>query len=270
MDHTPSPAPSESNQTPPEEFPLTSWQAVARAVEADEARALPALNALVERYWHPLEAHLRRKFRAPPEQAEDWLQSFLHEKVVCGRLIAHARQGKGRFRTFLLNTLDNFVVSDLRKANALRRHPAEGTVPLDELGDDVLAAASPLEQDAFDLDWARVVIATALGRMESECRTKDQTRRWKVFQARLLGPVLADAPEVPYATLVERFGFRSPAETSNTLTTAIRMFRRILGEVVQEYERDAPAVDAEVQAFKATLDRAKRRRPKPGLGLSGL
>lgn len=259
MRQPPLPDSSAACDPSPGAFPLTNWSEVARAAAADEATALAALNRLVQRYWHPLEGHLRRKFQVTPEEAEDLLQSFLLVKVVRDRLIRHAQRSRGRFRTFLLNTLDNFVVSESRKAQARKRAPVGGTLAVQAAGDDLVDPNRPGEQDAFDLDWLRVVIATTLSRMEAQCRAKGQQRHWAVFKARVLDPTLEGTPALPYSILVEQFAFASPSEASNTLTTALRTFRRVLGEVIREYERDAHAAKAELEALKAALDRFTRR-----------
>ncbi|HOY58953.1 MAG TPA: hypothetical protein PK640_12585, partial [Verrucomicrobiota bacterium] len=102
---------AESNRAPYGAFPFTSWTMVQRVADCDEAVAFRALEALVELYRQPLQSHLLRRWPRSPEQAEDWLQSFLYEKVVRDGLIRRARRERGRFRTFLLNALDNFVAS---------------------------------------------------------------------------------------------------------------------------------------------------------------
>ena len=51
---------------------------------------------------------------------------------------------------------------------------------------------------------------------------------WGVFEARVLGPLFQNAEPVPYEQIVARFGFKSPAQASNVLVSARRMFERVL------------------------------------------
>jgi len=239
-----------------EGFPVTSWSEVARAWDPDPEVAFRALSALVERYRRPLEAQVQRKSRVTLEQAQDWLQGFLHEKVVRDRLIQHARRGRGRFRTFLLNALDNYVISELRKAGAQKRRPAGGLECLDEVAESRLPATAPDLDERFDVDWAREVIAETLKRMETECLAKGEFSRWEVFKARVLEPALDSQSRPPYQKLVERCRFASPAEAYNALTTAVRMFRRLLADVVHEYEHDPRLAEEEIEELHRSLERA--------------
>lgn len=241
---------------PSPDFPLTRWSEVARAASPDPNPEGPELNHLVERYWRPLEAHLQRKFRCSREQAQDWLQDFLHEKVLRDRLLRHARQGRGRFRTFLLNALDNYVISEMRKAGAQKRRPAGGVECLDEVDESRQPATVPDLEPRFDVDWARELIAETLKRMETECLAKGTFSRWEVFKARVLEPALDSQSRPPYQKIVERCRFASPAEAYNALTTAVRMFRRLLADVVHEYEHDPKLAEEEIEELHRSLERA--------------
>ncbi len=252
-----------------EAFPVTSWSEVARAWDLDAKVAFRALSALVERYRRPLEAHVERNCRVALEQAQDWLQGFLHEKVVRDRLLRHARQGRGRFRTFLLNALDNYVISEMRKAGAQKRRPAGGMECLDEVAESRLPASAPDLDERFDVDWAREVIAETLRRMETECQGKGEFSRWEVFRARVIEPSLDGRPKPPYEEIVERCRFASPAEAYNALTTAVRRFRRLLADVVHEYEQDPKLAEEEIEELHRSLERAGTPRAgwqRPGHG----
>ena len=77
--------------------------------------AREALTALCEIYWYPLYAFLRGRGHSPAD-AEDLTQAFfalLLEKQV----IRHADPAKGRFRSFLLKSLQNFAANP-RTSNA--------------------------------------------------------------------------------------------------------------------------------------------------------
>lgn len=96
---------------------------------------------------------------------------------------------------------------------------------------------------AFDLAWAKEVIAQTLERMKSECLANGDNARWAIFEAKLLGPVLGQTPVPPYEELVTRLGFASPSQASNALTTAKRMFERLLRESVARYTPDEEVAD---------------------------
>jgi RNA polymerase sigma-70 factor (ECF subfamily) len=247
----------------PGAFRSTNWPLIARAANRDEAEAQAALGELVQRYRAPLLGYLRRQFQASPEQAEDWLQGFVLEKLVIGNLLAGAQRERGRFRTLLLSALGRYVVSQLRALNARKRRPAH-LCSLEDLDLETLRPDAAEPDAVLGFEWLRTTLAEALRRMEIELRAKGQTRHWEVFQARVVAPALEGVAEPPYPVLVERWGFRSPTEAYNALITAKRTFARVLRDLVAEYERDAAAVEAELAWFKLVLTRLARSRTSPG------
>ncbi len=236
-------------------YPTTQWSEVARISGADSRAALGALNDLVKKYYEPLRAHLVFKFQVTEDQANDWLQGFLLTKVLLDNLLAHAAEAKGRFRTFLLNSLDNYVFDELRRSNRQCRKPQGGFARIEELGPGDRGELAGQTEDRFAANWARAVIEQVVARMRAECRRTHQARRWEVFRVRVLDPILEGVPLMPYDELVSRFGFQSPAEASNVLITAKRMFHRILRQVVGEYAGDGADVEAEIKELKAILAR---------------
>lgn len=234
-------------------YPTTIWSDVDRVRSCDSQVALAALGGLLERYSHPLKVHLGFKFRVDEERAADWLQEFIARKVLLGELLSKASHDRGRFRTFLLNALDNFVVSELRKEQAQKRQPQSGTVSLENLSPGEEARLAAHSTDKFTLEWGRAVLVETVRRMEAACRAKSCLYRWDVFKARLLDPALDGALAPPYEELVRRFGFRSPAEASNALITARRQFSRLLREVVAEYAGAGEDVETELRELMRAL-----------------
>jgi DNA-directed RNA polymerase specialized sigma24 family protein len=156
------------------DFPTTRWSLVARAgnapassgdadaaAGADEASRREALGVLLTRYLPALRSHLLRKgIRA--HRVDDLLQGFIADRVIGGDLLAAADRGRGRFRAFLVTSLNNFAANCLREETAAKRAPK---------GRAVVSLASPelasktgdhSSADAFDVDWAREVLAEAL------------------------------------------------------------------------------------------------------------
>jgi len=171
--------------------------------------------------------------------------------------LQRADRRRGKFRDFLKTSLRNFVLDRLNRAEF--KHPA---VPLDELEREPSAAEAPSE--AFDLTWARTVLAQTLRRMEADCKdpSAGQPRRgqiWDMFSLRLLQPVFDEVAPPPYEELIGRFGLRSPTDASNLLLSAKRIFKMHLGRVIQEYAEQDAATAAEIQALQDFLERLAKR-----------
>lgn len=87
--------------------------------QTDSPDARAALGSLFQTYWYPLYAYLR--CRGHHEQdAEDLVQSFyafLQEKDA----LTKADQLRGKFRTFLLSSLQNFLSQERQRQHAAKR-----------------------------------------------------------------------------------------------------------------------------------------------------
>lgn len=244
------------NQNPDENlraFPPTNWSAVYRAAHPSQVWGEQALAALLDRYRPALKAHLMFVKRLTPEHAEDLLHDFITDKVLQNSLLAGSDPSRGRFRTYLLTALDRYAVSAHRRDAAQKRAPEGGFV---ELEDFDVPAASVGRSFAGDVEWARQVITEALQRTQIECEATGRTSFWLMFEARVVGPLLHGEPPPVYEKLVERLGFQSPLQASNALTTAKRIFSRMLREIVAEYVKSEEAVETELQELRAILSQA--------------
>jgi len=76
-----------------------------------------------------------------------------------------------------------------------------------------------------------------------------------VFECRVVKPILDGSPPADYRELVERFGFRSPSQASNALTTAKRMYARSLRAAVGQYAGDHAEIETELADLKQALAR---------------
>src|SRR5687767_13847357 len=99
-------------------FPPTLWSVVLRVGERSEQSA-EALETLCRVYWHPIYSYLRRQGKTSHE-AEDFTQSFF-QHLLERNTLEKARRDRGKFRSFLLTTLQHFLTDQHRKAHAQKR-----------------------------------------------------------------------------------------------------------------------------------------------------
>ena len=103
-------------------FHTTHWTMVLTAARAEDGTAArDALARLCSVYWYPLYAFCRRKGRQPHD-AEDLTQEFF-ARLLEKNGLASVRPEHGRFRSFLLASLKNFLANDWERA---QRSAAEG------------------------------------------------------------------------------------------------------------------------------------------------
>lgn len=233
-------------------YPATRWSLVARASALEATTRTTALDELLRAYLPVLRTHCVAHLRLPPHRTDDLLQSFIAEKVLEKNILAQADQDRGRFRSFLLKSLTNYVISDARRRSAKRRNPSPSQmVGIDEV--PRIAANARTRENDFDEAWGRQVLAQTIDRMCQECSASGRPAMWRVFAYRVLDPVLHSKPPMPYAELVEELELRSPAQGANLLLTAKRMFVRLLREVVRDTVLADADVDAEIDHLKAVF-----------------
>jgi len=231
------------------EFPTTRWTIIENAGASDETAAL---NDLLKIYLPALTIHLMTSWRMPKEQAQDYIQGFATDKVLRAQLLSRADRTRGRFRNFLLTSLENYVISVMRKEQSRQRAAAKSGVlpPVDGP-----RGASPETKDAFDIILVNQMIDEALKRMKAECRQSKRDAIWALFDGRVLRPLLHGENPAPYATLVKQLGFKSPVQASNALITAKRMFSRFFREVFAQYEQSGSRIEDEITAVRNLLKR---------------
>jgi hypothetical protein len=98
------------------DFHTTHWSLVLLACHNQAPEGHAALAELCGISWYPLYAHVRRRGH-DPEQAKDLTQSFfLH--LIEHDALTQVDSRKGKFRSFLLASLNNFLFVAYRRENA--------------------------------------------------------------------------------------------------------------------------------------------------------
>jgi DNA-directed RNA polymerase specialized sigma24 family protein len=227
-------------------FPRTSkiWWLVEQVKAGKERRE--SLDVLLRLYVPPLLAHLIVAKKLPAQTAEDLVQDFVESKILRLRLIERADRRLGRFRSFLLTTLDRFLIDHYRKKDEPVQALGETQVEMPEDND---------ESEPFNIAWVRQVIDAAAAEMQAECAATGRLDVWGVFEKRMLNPLYGREP-ASYESLVADFHFKSPSQAQNVLVTAKRSFERALREVIAEYSVDEKESEQELEALKRLIDKA--------------
>jgi len=238
------------------QYPTTHWSQVFLASQENQTAGQGALDRLLRRYQRPLLIHLRSEFGGGEEEVKDWFQDFVAKKVLKNRLLRRADHERGRFRTFLLNALDNFVIEEYRRAKRLCRSPKGGFVSLEESTESEPGMAAAAGADPGDHAWAIEVLAEAERRTKAFYQAKGQANSWRAFDEGFAQPKVNGTRGLSKADLARRLGFKSAKAASNAITTVRRMFGKNIRAVVREYEDSgAEDIEAEIRDLKAILAR---------------
>src|ERR1700730_7477606 len=100
-------------------FPTTLWTVVLHAGRDKGAHVRAALAQLCQAYWYPLYSFVRRRGYSP-QDAEDLTQAFFAQ-LLEKRGLERVDPAQGRFRTFLLAALKNFLANASDRAHARKR-----------------------------------------------------------------------------------------------------------------------------------------------------
>src|SRR5205823_8568544 len=132
-------------------------------------------------------AFICRKGHSVPD-AQDLTQDFF-VMVLKGRLLDRADRSRGRFRSLVLKTLQDFLRDAAAKRNTRKRG---GDVQIVSWDDWMAEAPSHLSippneserwpaERIFDVRWAATVVERALSRLGEECETRGQRRVFDVL-----------------------------------------------------------------------------------------
>ena len=187
----------------PSDSPTTRWSLVLAAADrgGDRALAQQALAQLCQMYWRPvLQFILRRGYSEA--DAKDLTQDFfLRFSEAAFLQKAHARYG--RFRALLFSALKHLLCDKADERGAQKRGGGLEIVSLEEWMRSDGVGAGPSDpstaqaQQAFDYDWAALVVRNALGRLQDGFAARGKVRQFEVLRSFLSagekGSAYADA-----------------------------------------------------------------------------
>ena len=111
-------------------FLTTHWSVVIRAAEQDSVSAHEALCELCRTYWYPLYGYVRRRGYSP-QDAEDMTQSFF-ARLLEKNYVADADRARGKFRSFLLTALKNYLANEWDRRHAKKRGGFSSMINIDQ------------------------------------------------------------------------------------------------------------------------------------------
>jgi RNA polymerase sigma-70 factor (ECF subfamily) len=228
-------------------FAPTRWSLIlsganSKGAEKDTRAALAELCRI---YWRPIFAFVSRRGYST-EDAEDLTQHFFIMMLECDWL-QNADPSRGRFRSLLLKSLQNFLNDAVDKTDARKRGGDVSFVSLEawmaeapsQLSISTQTLNSWPEERLFDVHWAATVVERALRRLRDQCQRKGRLR---VFDA-LSAYLTAERDDVSYANLAATLGV-AQGTVKKLLYQMRRRYRWLLrDEVAHTVENPADIED---------------------------
>lgn len=175
------------------DFATTHWSVVAACTD-DNEMADAALARLCHDYWPPLYTFARRRGYNPAD-AQDIVQGFF-ANLLKNKAYAQTERTKGKFRSFLLASLKNYMSDVWDRARAIKRGADYEFVLLDDEIDTVerlysreTAAMTLNEEQQYERSWAAALVTRALERIRVEFNTGNKAHLFGALKPFLTGGV---------------------------------------------------------------------------------
>jgi len=253
---TPSPASasgttSTGHDAPPRPtFVTTHWSVVLTAGRSDTTRAHAALANLCQTYWYPLYAYVRRRGHSP-EDAQDLTQAFF-ARLLERNWVGQADQQKGRFRSFLLSTMNHFLADEWDKARAQKRGGGILPVPLQFDTAETRYGHEPADnvtpEQNYERRWALTLLDKVLQRLRSEYEQEGKAELFAALHPCLVG----DRTAQPYAELAVTLGV-SEGAVKSAVHRLRQRYRQLLHDEIAQTVASPGEVNAELHHLFAVL-----------------
>jgi len=199
---------------------------VVAASDAGSADGRSALEALCETYWTPVNAFIRRTGRSG-DDADDLTQAFF-AKLLEKNYVGDARRERGRFRSFLLTSVRNFLANEHDHAQTLKRGGRLTHVSIEAEREEPHYRHEPVDQetpeDLYERQWALTVLDAARTRLALK---HEGDERHQVFEQ--LMPFLTGDEPASYSVLAGDLGMSQGA-----LRVAVHRLRQQYGDCLRE------------------------------------
>jgi RNA polymerase sigma factor (sigma-70 family) len=232
-------------------FNTTHWTIVlACGEESDSARTQEALASLFQTYWYPLYAYVRRR-GYNEHDAQDLVQGFclhLQEKHA----LAKADRQRGKFRTFLLSSLQNFLANENERARAQKRGGGRDLIRLDAEEADAryqLEPAHSLTPEAiFEKRWAHSLLEQTVTGLREDFIMRGKGRLFDGLSSFLT----SDLHETSYQTAADQLHLPLSA-IKTTVHRLRRDYRSRLREEISRTVSSPDEIDEELLYLRKVL-----------------
>lgn len=237
----PSRAAKESSPDGASWFATTHWSVVLASRDDDDCAAARALEQLCRGYWYPMYAYIRRVGHGV-EDARDLTQGFFADVLGRGAL-GKADRTKGRFRSFLLVCLKNYLATERDKILTAKRGGGQALLSLDEEEAERRYRSEPIDEASPDKlverRWALTVMEQALDRLREEYTADGKAQLFEHLKAALF----PGETSLPDKQIAERL-----KATESTVRSWLHRMRRRYGELLRQIVADTVASPEEVEA----------------------
>lgn len=231
-------------------FATTRWSVVLAAGRGDGTRARRALDDLCRIYWPPLYSFVRRRGYGP-DDAQDLTQEFF-ARLLSNQGLDRIDPAKGRFRSFLLASMQHFLVNEWDKARAMKRGGGAPPISIDRAEAEEWYAREPADpltpERLFERRWALALLDDVFKGLH---RDYASAGKGVLFEA-LKGTLSGNVPTSAYAAIGRQLHLSEGAVKVAAHRLRARYRARLRAEVERTVAR-SEEVDDELRFLLAAL-----------------
>jgi RNA polymerase sigma-70 factor (ECF subfamily) len=180
---------------PARAFPSTDWRLVLASRRPGTEYRRESIAELCAIYWYPVYAFLRRRSHRA-EEAEDLTQGFFAH-ILDNGLLTRAEPEKGRLRSLLLTSLNNFVANEHHRRSALKRRAAPAVTRAEMVDAEARYAREPVDtvtpERLYERQWAATLLTHVLDTLRDEFARAGKAHLFDLLKGHLVGEKDEDA-----------------------------------------------------------------------------
>lgn len=250
----PTTATNRSDGIPPDGsagFRTTHWSVVLAAGERSLPSAQDALARLCQEYWYPLYAHVRRRGHGAHE-AQDLTQAFF-ARLLEKNSIQAADKERGRFRSFLLASLNNFLNNEWHRNQTARRGGGSSIISWDAQTAEERYVREPSHEltaeKIYERRWAFTLLEHVMEELRAEYSVAGKEQLFEQLQVSLSGSKGTES----YAELAQKLNMSEGAVKVAVHRLRQRYGRLLRGRIAHTVGNEAEVED-ELRRLFAALD----------------
>jgi RNA polymerase sigma factor (sigma-70 family) len=234
------------------QFRTTHWSVVLLSAQSQLPGSRTALTDLCRLYWYPLYFFVRRRGYSS-EDAQDLTQGFFLS-LLERKSLRQVTPEKGRFRSFLLAALKNYLSDAFDREKSIRRGGQIEFVTLDFETGEERYLGEPMEsltaEKIFDARWAMTLLNHAIERLHTEYAAEGKTTIIETLQPFLDPTNSQRLPSYEEAAAKLRVSLGSVRTLIHRLR---KRYSELLREEVARTVTDPETVDEEIHALCEAL-----------------
>jgi RNA polymerase sigma-70 factor (ECF subfamily) len=223
---------------------------ILRAGDTADPSSRGALETLCQKYWYPVYSYIRHR-GYDKDASEDLTQAFF-TRLLEKQSLKVADPERGRFRSFLLASVRNFIADSWDKEQAQKRGGGRRLISLDfqETEDLKREPAEHITPEAvFERRWATSILTEVLSQLRREAIDRRALERFERLEGFLTGELEGTRQD----QIAEELGMS--VEAMRVAVHRLRKrFGRLLRAQVAQTVADPEQVDDEIRYLLTILN----------------